>query len=102
MTKDDNNRAATRKNQFLAFPSRYLAASVQIPTMTAIANRPAIGFVAAAIDTRQSEINAAMIFSLSNRPSGAFAINSATPQNKKIAATQSGEPSCRVDLSQGS
>ena len=70
--------------------------------MTAIANRPYMGFVAAAIDTRQSEINAAMIFSLSNRPSGALAVNSATPQDTKIAATQSGKPSYKVDLSQGS
>jgi hypothetical protein len=70
--------------------------------MTAIANRPYMGFVAAAIDTRHSEISAVTIFSLSNRPSGAFAINSTTPQNPKIAATQSGKPSCKVDLSHGS
>ena len=59
-------------------------------------------FLTRAADTRAVKDNAAMIFSLSNRPSGALAANSATPQDTKIAATQSGKPSCKVDLSQGS
>ena len=61
---------------------------------------PYIGFVAAAIDTRQSESSAAMTFCLSNRSSGALATNSTAPQKPKNAAIQSGQPSSKVDLSQ--
>src|SRR6188768_2555725 len=75
---------------------------MQIAVSTAIANSPNIGFVTAAMVSRHNESSAVTILSLSNRPSGVLAMNSAAPQNADMAATQSGKPSFSVALSQPS